>query len=50
MIRKETTVYYKRNQGIPLKQTFRTKKDASAFIRDLQRYNADCLWSYEPFD
>lgn len=50
MIRKETTVYYKRTKGIPLKQTFKTKKDASAFIRDLHRYDAECRWSYEPFE
>ena len=50
MIRKETTIYYKRSQGIPLKHTFKTKKDASAFIRDLQRFDAQCRWSYEPFE
>lgn len=50
MERKQTTIWYKRTSGITLNHTFPTKKDASAFIRDLQRLDQQAKWSYEPFE
>ena len=50
MERKQTTIWYKRTNSRTLNHTFPTKKDASAFIRDLQRLDQQARWSYEPFE
>lgn len=50
MERKETTIWYKRTNSRTLRHTFPTRKDANAFIRDLQHLDAMAKWSYEPFD
>ena len=50
MIRKETKVYFALTNGKEKVKTFRTKKDATAFIRDLQKLDEVSRWSYEPFE